>query len=464
MLVFGVVGAGKSIWLTDLWAQIGHNFQYALFVEEGLSHGTTVQTAGSKPIVITSGGSITINYLDLRGLPFSTEHLGGAVSLCLQMLRETGPGSDQSRVSAIQSCLANHITALYDAAWEEWARRRREEVNRIARRAYLIEKYRLQMPGEGNTFLDAWAQLRDSSACLEDVDDHEVAKFATHHSTKSLVRDLGLSYLSPEEMPTHSQLVELMTLTPLEARGVNAEEIGDRLSVWKASGPYGRLFDGVTTSRLNQDVTDFELSKIPDSMEELKAAAHFLVLNIARQEVIKRPRSERKFILFEEGARVIALPGGAKALKEFYSQMRKYGAVVCTVFQQSAALQCADETVRAAVFDNTKLFIVSAQPSPRAADEISDALELSDAARQIIKRYPLPEHQTGRKFSSFLMVAPDPRRKLVGTFRNVAAPEIVYAGASDNEIFDQRQHDLSKYSDVVTGIITETRKRQNEDK
>jgi hypothetical protein len=134
------------------------------------------------------------------------------------------------------------------------------------------------------------------------------------------------------------------------------------------------------------------------------------------------------------------------------------------VFQQSAALQCADETVRAAVFDNTKLFIVSAQPSARAADEISDALELSDAARQIIKRYPLPEHQTGRKFSSFLMVAPDPRRKLVGTFRNVAAPEIVYAGASDNEIFDQRQHDLSKYSDVVTGIITETRKRQNEDK
>jgi type IV secretion system protein TrbE len=174
--------------------------------------------------------------------------------------------------------------------------------------------------------------------------------------------------------------------------------------------------------------------------------------------VIKRPRAQRKLIIFEEGARIIQLPGGAKALKEFYAQMRKYGAVVCTVFQQSAALQSADQTLRAAVFDNTKLFVVSAQPSPRAADEIGDALEISESAKEAVKRYPLPEHQTGQKFSSFLMVAPDPRRKLVGTFRNVAAPEVVYAGASDNEVWDARQKALLGYEDVVTGIITEARK------
>ena len=196
-------------------------------------------------------------------------------------------------------------------------------------------------------------------------------------------------------------------------------------------------------------------------MEELRAAAHFLVLNISRQQVIKRPRAQRKLILFEEGARVIQLPGGAKALKEFYAQMRKFGAVVGTVFQQSAALKTADETVRSAVFDNAKLILISAQPSPRAAEEIADALELSAAARQTIKRYPLPEHQSGQtKFSSFLMVAPDPRRKLVGTFRNIAAPEVVYAGSSDNETFDNRQKALSQYPDIVQGILTESRKGQ----
>jgi hypothetical protein len=193
-------------------------------------------------------------------------------------------------------------------------------------------------------------------------------------------------------------------------------------------------------------------------MEELREAAHFLVLNVARQQVMKRRRAERKLIIFEEAARILQLPGGAKALKEFYAQMRKYGAVVCSVFQQATALQTADETLRAAVFDNTKLFIVSAQPSPRAADEIAAALEIGDSAKEALKRYPLPEHQTGQQFSSFLMVAPDPRRKLVGTFRNIAAPEVVYAGASNNKVWDERQKALLAYNDVVTGIITEARK------
>jgi hypothetical protein len=158
---------------------------------------------------------------------------------------------------------------------------------------------------------------------------------------------------------------------------------------------------------------------------------------------------------------MIQLPGGAKALKEFYAQMRKYGAVVCSVFQQATALQTADKTLRAAVFDNTKLLIVSAQPSPRAVDEIGESLELSESAKQAVKRYPLPEQQTGQKFSSFLMVAPDPRRKLVGTFRNIATPEVVYAGASDNEVWDGRQKALLGYDDIVTGIIKEARKHAN---
>jgi hypothetical protein len=314
------------------------------------------------------------------------------------------------------------------------------------------------MGGPENSFLDAWSELRDTAT--PEVDEHEAAKFATEPLTRSIVRDLGISYLSVEDMPTHSQLVELMTLTPIGGYDDNSDavKIGDRLSVWKASGPYGRLFDGATNNRLDQNVTHFELGLIPESMEEMRDAAHFLVRNVARQHVIKRPRAQRKLILFEEGARMIQVPGGAKALKEYYAQMRKYGAVVCTVFQQLTALQSADQTLRAAVFDNTKLFVISAQPSPRAADEIGDALELSEVAKETVKRYPLPEQQTGQQFGSFLMVAPDPRRKLCGTFRNIAAPEVVYTGASDKKVWDERQKALLAYDDVVNGIITEARK------
>jgi type IV secretion system protein TrbE len=70
---------------------------------------------------------------------------------------------------------------------------------------------------------------------------------------------------------------ELMTLTPIGGYEENPEAvaIGDRLSVWKANGPYGKLFDGPTSTRLDGDFTHFELGLIPDSMEELRAAAHF---------------------------------------------------------------------------------------------------------------------------------------------------------------------------------------------
>jgi hypothetical protein len=185
----------------------------------------------------------------------------------------------------------------------------------------------------------------------------------------------------------------------------------------------------------------------------------FLVLNFARQRVIKQKRADRKLLVFEEGARLLQVPGGERVLKEFYGQMRKFGCTVFTVFQQAAALSACDPAARAAVIDNAKLIIISAQPSPRAVQEIGDAFELTDATEKTIQRYPLPEHQRdGHKFSSFTMVCPDPRRKIVGTFRNVAAPEIIYAGSSDNETFDNRSKELSQYGDVVEGILNEARK------
>jgi len=137
MLIFGVVGAGKSILLTDLWAQIAHNFGYILVVEEALSHATTVQTADAQPIVIRAGGMTTINYLDTCGLPLTSEHVGSAVTLCLQTLRENVGGQiDQAQISTLQSVLSSHISLLYDSAWEEWSRTHAQEANLIARRCW----------------------------------------------------------------------------------------------------------------------------------------------------------------------------------------------------------------------------------------------------------------------------------------------------------------------------------------
>jgi type IV secretion system protein TrbE len=45
-VLFGMTGAGKSVIVADLLAQIGHRFGFRLIVEEGLSHAVLTQTQG----------------------------------------------------------------------------------------------------------------------------------------------------------------------------------------------------------------------------------------------------------------------------------------------------------------------------------------------------------------------------------------------------------------------------------
>src|SRR4029077_10283009 len=53
---FGMTGAGKSVIVADLLAQIGHRFGFRLIVEEGLSHAVLTQTQGCEPVIINPNG------------------------------------------------------------------------------------------------------------------------------------------------------------------------------------------------------------------------------------------------------------------------------------------------------------------------------------------------------------------------------------------------------------------------
>jgi type IV secretory pathway VirB4 component len=64
-VLFGMTGAGKSVIVADLLAQIGHRFGFRLIVEEGLSHAVLTQTQGCDPITVNPNGNMTINYPDV---------------------------------------------------------------------------------------------------------------------------------------------------------------------------------------------------------------------------------------------------------------------------------------------------------------------------------------------------------------------------------------------------------------
>jgi hypothetical protein len=51
-----MTGAGRSVIVADLLAQIGHRFGFRLIVEEGLSHAVLTQTQGCEPIIVNPNG------------------------------------------------------------------------------------------------------------------------------------------------------------------------------------------------------------------------------------------------------------------------------------------------------------------------------------------------------------------------------------------------------------------------
>lgn len=459
IVMVAATGAGKSVLLADMVAQFLHRFDYCLIAEEGLSHGTTVQTANGTSLILSPGGDLTINYMDTDKLPLTTDHLAFCVALCLQMLGQNKQSLE--RWSEVQAIVTEHINLAFDSAFEEWQSKEPIEAQRVAELAYLTYEHRETM-AEGSTFLDAWQdESFQGHGFYAEPNDMEVAKFATSYQTGHFVRDLAFAFMTPDDMPTHTELVEIMTLTPAGGTVMNqsAVNIGKRLRTWSKDGVYGKLFDGKTNVKLNVSMLHFELSRIPAVREEMREVAYFLITNVMVQQVIKRPRAERKLFLFEEAARMVELPGGGETLKFLFTQMRKYNGLVITAFQQLSALAGADPSVRSAVIDNAKLFLISAQPSPAAAHEIAVALGLSEAVENQIKMIPMVEHQEGlQKFSSWIMVAPDARRQLVGPFINVASKPLVYCAMSNTKVFDVRKTELAKYDNVIVGILKESQK------
>ncbi|MBV8814624.1 MAG: hypothetical protein JO271_09045 [Verrucomicrobia bacterium] len=462
-VLFGMTGAGKSVIISDLLAQIGHRFGFRLIVEEGLSHGVMTQTQGCEPIVVSQNGKLTINYLDTHGLPLSPMHVAFSAGLC--MLFCGNEGIDAERRALRQAMLVENLQQLYTDVFNDWCVANEMAAQELRWLACAIDEYaRTRMKGAQFGFDDAFANFRDwqqqspdeARAFIEEIGEEAVARFTNSPATERLVRDLAFAGFSSEQSPTHSALVEQILYNPRGSlrEKEEADRIGKLLRNWSRDGEKGCLFDGVSNAGIDARVAHFELGQIPEHSIELKAAANFLVANYGRQKIVSMPRAIPKIAIFEEAARTLDIPGGIKMIQEYYRQMRKFGCNILAVVQQYDVIK--DSPVRGAMIGNSKMFFITAQQSREDVTEIGEALSLSSKTMETFNNYPLPElMDPGERFSAFTYVANDRMRRLVGTVKNVASRELLYAASSDNETFDQRKTALAKYRDVVTGIIRE---------
>lgn len=466
-VLLGMSGAGKSVTVCDLLAQTEGYFSYTVIIEEGLSYGIYTATVedGGRPIIIHPDGDLTINYLDTKGLPLTPDHLSAATALVARMI---GVSHHEDKQMLRQAQIAKYISLLYEDSFQDWCKKRHDQLLAIARHALALQRFRRDRMPPGATSLEAFADFRDWKASHEDeaeaylrqTDESAALKFLKDSGTSKEVRNLAFAYFDSSEFPTHRMLQELMMLDPMGAEREQITEIATLLLPWCRDGNYGCLFDGVSNLSLTGKIAHFELGYIPESAKELKSAAGFLITNDARKHIMTLPRSVRKRNVYEEVARFLDIPGGQEIVQESYAQLRKFNCWNISIVQQYSRFK--QSRIRSAVFGNSRQFFILRQNDRGDLEDMGKDIALPEVTQHVIMNYPLPDHQTGQKYSPFTYLHTDSNRNLCGTVHNVASPEMLYCSSSSGEHFDRRARELRQSPTVVEGIIQHARTETND--
>jgi len=479
-VLLGMSGAGKSVTVCDLLSQTEGYFAYTVIIEEGLSYGIYTQTVepGARPIIIHPDGDLTINYLDTKGLPLTPDHLSAATALIARMI---GTSSQEDKQMLRQAQIAKYLNLLYEDSFQDWQKKHHDQLLVITRHALALQKFRLERMPPGATTLDTFADFRDQTASglnggqagqtssntaigfnewgqhyLAQFDEATVLKFLKDPKTSKEVRNLAFAYFTPEEFPTHRMLQELMMLDPAGSEREAIVEIATLILPWCRDGNYGCLFDGTSNLSLTGKIAHFELGYIPESAKELKAAAGFLITNHARKHIITLPRALRKRNVYEEVARFLDIPGGQEIVQESYAQLRKFNCWNISIVQQYARFK--QSRIRSAVFGNSRQFFIMRQNDRADLDDMGKDIALPEVTQHAIMNYPLPDHQSGQKYSPFTYFHTDSGRNLCGTVHNISSREMLYCSSSSGEHFDQRARELRQSPNIVEGIIAHANK------
>ncbi len=448
-VMFGMSGAGKSVNMIDLLTQTDPYYDYTVIVEEGLSYGIYSQTVeeNAKPIIIQPNGSLTFNYLDTGGLPLTSLQIANATALC-QLMAGVCQDEDKNRLRAAQ--LSGAIRQLYRDYYEDWKRRNTENHRELVKTVAGLQKWLTEKLPPGATLVDAYIDFRDSATSdkeewLAKVSDEEIA--ATEHNQTASEGTFRLAFagMRPDQMPTHSHLQEMLGM---EAQGVNAQEsrqLAQLLEPWCSHGNYGALLDGMNNVDLHGRIAHFELGYIPESAQDLRAVAAFLITNHVRNEVMTRRRDVRKRVILEELSAFLTIPDGDRITREFYERMRKFNCWVFSVIQQFGRFY--DSPVRSSVMGNSRMLMLLKQRDRQDLDRISEAFPLPEVTQGAIGSFPEP-----KAFSSFVYYREDDGKPVIANARNRASKEMLYATASDGATFERRAKEMQGQAPIVERI------------
>lgn len=462
-IMFGASGAGKSVFTIDLLTQTAPYFDYTAIVEEGLSYNLFTRLYGCTPIIVQPNGNLTFNYFDTRGLPLSPDQLGDATAVAHLM---AGPPPDTDKDRIRQALLSKQVERLYVDQFETWANRNADLRIEAARRFAVADEWRRRKMPQGTVISDAWLDFHSAYQEGEteandlfgmSLDEARLEDFLNDPVNQWDHMSMGYTLMKPEDMPTHSQFVELLNLESRQRRA--HEDLGllrMLLEPWSRTGRYGAIMDGVNNVNLKGKVVHFELSYIPESAKELRTVAAFLITNDLRKEIMSRPRSTRKRVILEELSAFLAMPDGDRITREYYERMRKYSCWVFSIIQQFQRIK--DHPVRSSVVGNSRVMFMLKQPDQRDVQSMSEGFRIPEVTKRQVTSFPDPSEMKNDPFASFVYYHEATGRPRIAVGRHQASKEMILASATSGEAFERQNQELKEYGgDAYKMILSQAK-------
>jgi len=454
-VLLGMTRAGKSAFMCDLLSQTDPYYDFTLIVEEGLSYGIWTQVQGHTPIVIQPDGDLTLNYLDTQGAPLTNLQITTAAALVAKM---AGNPADEDKRNLRLAQITQYIEQLYSDRFEEWISEDASRLDLVARHALATLAYKKARLPISATFVEAWAELRHTAseeereALIAAPTAEDVSRFIKSPDSERYVRNAAFAFFQPTDYPTHDMLQQMMLVAPFaEHDRTEINHLATLLAPWNEQ----RLVCGHSTLSITGRLAHFDLTYIPESNRQLKELAGFLIANYGRQHIITLPRGARKRVVFEEVARTLDIPGGEQLVSEFYAQLSKFSTWIISIVQQYSRFQRSG--IRPIVFGNAKQFFFTRMNDRRDIEDVAADIDLSEATKEAISRYPLPEHlPDSNKYAALTYYHLDVQQPRCGTVHNRVSPEMLFCSSSTGEDFDNRSRLLRNHQDIVSGVLSES--------
>jgi hypothetical protein len=453
--VTGMTGSGKSAFLIALLTQTDPFIDYTVIIDDGLSYATFVQvTTGGKvqPVILAVDGSETINFWDTAGMPFGTRNLADTVAvLHLMAGHRSDEDADRLREAVLVRCV-RRFAVEWAERWLQAQPDRRSNLERILRGMARFAAER----GITGEMVEQYARFYEWAV----QNGPEAEKFTAEALSAPYGPDpdpdstaaLAFARMSPDEMPTHSDFHDWL-------QAEEQSEIRDRTEIgmlvtlldsWRSDrGAKGRLLDGVNTVNLSAPYVHLELGRLGEADSSLKAIVSHIIAGRIRDEIVRRPRSQKKRVVIEELGGFLKLDGGERLVAEFYERMRKKNAFVVTVIQQASSLP---EKMARSILGNTFMAFIFRQKEQGDLDALQRAFRLPDNAVEAIRRFHEPDAARGAPFLCWEGLGEHDRITLA---TNRATREMLYVSGSGGDLFEKRRAALSKYDDVLEGVVAE---------